>query len=60
MPMGEVDRGSEEFRMDDLLYYDDPHKLCSYWLGTKLQRFSKRKGIERAGLVKPVRSMLLF
>jgi hypothetical protein len=25
VPMGKVDEGSEEFRMDDLLYYDDPH-----------------------------------
>ena len=25
VPMGEVDGGSEEFRMDDLVYYDDPH-----------------------------------
>jgi hypothetical protein len=24
-PMGEVDGGSEEFRVDDLVYYDDPH-----------------------------------
>ena len=31
VPMGEVDDGNEEFRMDDLLYYDDPHKLYSYW-----------------------------
>jgi hypothetical protein len=25
VPMGGVDGGSEEFRMDDLVYYDDPH-----------------------------------
>jgi hypothetical protein len=31
VPMGEADGGSEEFRMDDLLYYEDPHKLYSYW-----------------------------
>lgn len=31
VPMGEVDEGNEEFRMDDLLYYDDPHKLYHYW-----------------------------
>lgn len=31
VPMGEVEGGSEEFLMDDLLYYDDPHKLYSYW-----------------------------
>jgi hypothetical protein len=31
VPMGEVDGGNEEFRMDDLLYYDDPHKLYSHW-----------------------------
>jgi hypothetical protein len=31
VPMGEVDEGNEEFRMDDLLYYDDPHKLYPYW-----------------------------
>ncbi len=31
VPMGEVEGGSEEFRMDDLLYYDDPHKLYSHW-----------------------------
>jgi hypothetical protein len=31
VPMGEVEGGNEEFRMDDLLYYDDPHKLYSYW-----------------------------
>jgi hypothetical protein len=31
VPMGEVQGGSEEFRMDDLLYYDDPHKLYHFW-----------------------------
>jgi hypothetical protein len=31
VPMGEVQGGSEEFRMDDLLYYDDPHKLYPHW-----------------------------
>lgn len=31
VPMGEVEGGNEEFRMDDLLYYDDPHKLYNYW-----------------------------
>jgi hypothetical protein len=31
VPMGEVEGGNEEFHMDDLLYYDDPHKLYSYW-----------------------------
>jgi hypothetical protein len=31
VPVGEVDEGNEEFRMDDLLYYDDPHKLYHLW-----------------------------
>ena len=31
VPMGEVDGGNEEFRMDDLLYYDDPHTLYKHW-----------------------------
>jgi hypothetical protein len=31
VPMGEVNDGNEKFRMDDLLYYDDPHKLYPYW-----------------------------
>jgi hypothetical protein len=31
VPVGEVEGGNEEFRMDDLLYYDNPHKLYSYW-----------------------------
>jgi hypothetical protein len=31
VPMGEVEGGNEEFRMDDLLYYDDPHKLYHHW-----------------------------
>ena len=33
MPVGEVDGGNETFRLVDLLYYDDPHKLYSYWPG---------------------------
>jgi hypothetical protein len=31
VPMGEVEGGDEKFRMDDLLYYDNPHKLYNYW-----------------------------
>jgi hypothetical protein len=31
VPMGEVSDGNEEFRMDDLLFYDDPHTLYPYW-----------------------------
>jgi hypothetical protein len=31
VPMGEVEGDHEEFRMDDLLYYEDPHKLYSHW-----------------------------
>jgi len=31
VPVGEVEGGNETFRLDDLLYYDDPHKLYSYW-----------------------------
>jgi hypothetical protein len=31
VPVGEVEGGNETFRLDDLLYYDDPHKLYSHW-----------------------------
>jgi hypothetical protein len=31
VPMGEVDGGDEKFLMDDVLYYDDPHKLYHFW-----------------------------
>jgi hypothetical protein len=31
VPMGAVEGGNEEFLMDDLLYYDDPHKLYPHW-----------------------------
>jgi hypothetical protein len=31
VPMGEINEGTEEFRMDDLLYYDDPHTLYTHW-----------------------------
>lgn len=31
VPMGEAEGGNETFHFDDLLYYDDPHKLYSYW-----------------------------
>jgi hypothetical protein len=31
MPVGYVQDGNEKFYTDDLLYYDDPHKLYGYW-----------------------------
>src|SRR5580692_1976277 len=43
VPMGEVDGGSEEFRMDDLLYYDDPHKLYSHWPGSVWQAIDQHQ-----------------
>lgn len=31
VPIGVVQDGNETFYTDDLLYYDDPHKLYSFW-----------------------------
>jgi hypothetical protein len=31
VPVGVVENGNETFYTDDLLYYDDPRKLYSYW-----------------------------
>ena len=31
VPMGEVEGGNEGVGINDLLYYDDPHKLYHYW-----------------------------
>ncbi|MGA3225098.1 MAG: hypothetical protein ABSC65_15120 [Acidobacteriaceae bacterium] len=43
VPMGEVQGGSEEFRMDDLLYYDDPHKLYSHWPASAWQAIDQHQ-----------------
>jgi hypothetical protein len=43
VPVGEVDRGNETFRLVDLLYYDDPHKLYSYWPGNVWQAIDQQQ-----------------
>jgi hypothetical protein len=45
VPMGEVDQGNENFRMDDLLYYDDPHKLYHFWPANVWQAIDQHKVI---------------
>lgn len=43
VPMGEVQGGNETFIMDDVLYYDDPHKLYSYWPGDVWQAIDQHQ-----------------
>ncbi len=45
VPMGEVEGGEEKFRMDDLLYYDDPHKLYHFWPASLWQAIDQHQVI---------------
>jgi hypothetical protein len=41
--MGEVEGGNETFRLDDLLYYDDPHRLYNHWPGNVWQAIDQHQ-----------------